>query len=228
VAFLEAGGDRDAALWWRSPIPPGRGLGFSGAARVAAAFAARSLAGDDPERARTEAFRVAAELEGHGDNAAASAYGGFVVVAEGTAVPVAVPRGLAVLTWSPASETSTDASRAALPETVTLDDAAFSIARSALWVAALTTGRTELLREASRDRVHQPTRLRARADTAEAVEAMLESPGVLAAWLSGSGPTAAALVDTSVTFDVMNIDMPPSVQGSWRRLEIDHHGVIET
>jgi homoserine kinase len=151
-----------------------------------------------------------------------------VVVVEGTAVPVAVPRGLAVLTWSPVSETSTDASRAALPETVTLGDAAFSIARTALWVAALTTGRLELLREASRDRVHQPTRLLARPDTAEVVEAMLGSPEVLAAWLSGSGPTVAALIDTSIRFDVTSLDLPRSVQGSWRRLEIDHRGVIET
>ena len=35
AAFVVAGGSADTGLWWRSPIPPGRGLGFSGAARVA-------------------------------------------------------------------------------------------------------------------------------------------------------------------------------------------------
>ncbi len=193
VSFVEAGGDPLSELWWRSPIPPGRGLGFSGAARVAGAFAARRLAGDAPRVARDSAFAIAEQLEGHGDNAAPSTYGGFVVVADGITVPMGMPTGLRVIAWSPASETSTDASRAALPSVVPAADAAFSVARAALWVAAVSQGRPELITEASRDRLHQPARLESRPDAAKVIEAFRATEGVFGAWLSGSGPTVAAL-----------------------------------
>ena len=81
-----------------------------------------------------------------------------------------------------------------LPDAVPLADAAFSIARAALWVAAIAQGDLGLLREASRDRVHQPGRLAARPDSASVLEHLLGDTAVLAAWLSGSGPTVAALV----------------------------------
>lgn len=228
VAFLEAGGDPHTSLWWRSPIPPGGGLGFSGAARVAGAFAARRGGGDGASVARQVAFTVAQQIEGHGDNAAASTYGGFVVVADSVVVPVEVPRGLSVLTWSPPASNSTVASRATLPQTVALGDAAFSTARTALWVAALSSGRTGLLGEASKDRLHQPTRLRANPAAAAVIEALADLPGVWAAWLSGSGPTVAALVDASVVTDLASIGLPEAHRGSLRLLEVDRSGVIET
>lgn len=228
VAFLEAGGDRQAFLWWRSPIPPGRGLGFSGAARVAGAFAARLGAGDDVSAARRAAFEVAQRLEGHGDNAAASTYGGFVVVADSTVVPVDVPRGVSVLTWSPPASTSTVASREGLPRTVAFDDAAFSTARAALWVAALAGGRTALLREACNDRLHQPTRLRANPAAAVVIEALADTAGVWAAWLSGSGPTVAALVDAKVVADPESVELPLEPRGALRLLEVNRSGAIET
>jgi homoserine kinase len=62
-------------------------------------------------------------------------------------------------------------------------------------VAAVASGDAALLREACQDRVHQPGRLGARPDVATALERCLAEPSVAAAWLSGSGPTVAALVD---------------------------------
>lgn len=202
VAFVEAGGDPRTDLWWRSPIPPGRGIGFSGAARVAGAYAALAGArGSGPvahESAVSAAFRVAARLEGHPDNAAASAFGGMTVAVGDTAlrvpVPVRVEEALRVVTWSPAEGTSTNSSRAQLGDTTPLPIAISSIGRSSLWVAAMASGRLDALREAARDELHQPTRLAVRPDTAAVLEACLEEPSVLAAWLSGSGPTVAALV----------------------------------
>src|SRR6188472_1668252 len=60
VAYRAAGGARE--LTWHSPIPPGRGLGFSGAARVAGATAGFVEAGADLGVARTKAFGLATEL----------------------------------------------------------------------------------------------------------------------------------------------------------------------
>ncbi len=198
VAFVAAGGDPEEPLWWRSPIPPGWGIGFSGAARVAGAFLAVVAEPVGRRDAVRAAFQVAARLEGHPDNAAASAFGGMTVAVGEEAIRVEMPGSLAgslrVVTWSPAKGTSTNSSRAHLDESTPLAVAASSIGRSALWVAAITSGRLEMLREACRDDLHQPARLAARPDSAAVLETLLNDDAVLAAWLSGSGPTVAALV----------------------------------
>ena len=87
IAFRRGGGD--GAVWLRCPIPSGRGMGFSGAVRVAGLVAAHAQRhGDDPERleaAMPSLLEVSSELEGHADNVAASLYGGMVATAGGYA-----------------------------------------------------------------------------------------------------------------------------------------------
>jgi homoserine kinase len=223
VAFVHAGGDPTQPLRWRSPIPPGRGLGFSGAARVAGAYLAVRRIGTGHADAVTTALSVAAELEGHADNAAASALGGFTVAAGERALSLAVPDGVELLVWWPESSTSTDASRRVLPDSVPLADTAFSIARAALWVAAIAQGELGMLREASRDHVHQPGRLAARPDSASVLEHLLGDTSVLAAWLSGSGPTVAALVPA--VMDTTELVGGLATVGRTRRLAVSPDGV---
>ena len=223
VAFVHAGGDPSQSLWWRSPIPPGRGLGFSGAARVAGAYLAARRSGSSAADGTATALSVAAELEGHADNAAASALGGFTVAAGEHAVSLAVPGGIELLVWWPESSTSTDASRRVLPDAVPLADAAFSIARSALWVAAIAQGDLSLLRAASEDRVHQPGRLAARPDTMAVLGHLLGDRAVLAAWLSGSGPTVATLVPAGADTVPLVAGLPSA--GRTRRLAVSPGGV---
>jgi len=77
VAFRAAGGT--GPLWVRSPIPMGRGLGFSGAARVAGLVAAhvqRCGPRLDLGDVGPGLLALATELEGHADNVAASLHGG--------------------------------------------------------------------------------------------------------------------------------------------------------
>ncbi|MDQ2679145.1 MAG: hypothetical protein M3Y51_10420, partial [Actinomycetota bacterium] len=226
IAFVAAGGDPDAALWWRSPIPPGRGLGFSGAARVAGAYLASRRTGAAHDTARTRAFQVATELEGHPDNAAASAFGGFTVAAGTTARSLAMPEGVSIVVWSPERSTSTDASRRVLADDVVLADAAWSLARSSLWVAAVATGDLSVLRVACEDRLHQPSRLAARPDAASTLDAFLASEGVLAAWLSGSGPTVAALVSAGSAEQLA--DGLAQSDGRTRVLDVAAAGVRES
>lgn len=230
AAFVAGGASPDAPLWWRSPIPPGRGLGFSGSARVAGAYLALRQGGGehrDHDAAVVAARRIATELEGHADNATASALGGITVAVDDVVVGLAVPQGLEVLVWWPDAATSTRQSRGALGDTVTLSDAAFSIGRAALWVAALSTGNRSALRTACEDRVHQPARLASRPDVAEALRVLLDRPEVLAAWLSGSGPTVAALVEATEGFGgeevaALTTGLPA---GRTRRLAIARRGV---
>ena len=82
--FREAGGSGCVAL--ASTIPPGRGLGFSGAARAAGLFAAAVRRGFDRRRETMCSLRRG--LEGHADNVAASIYGGVTVAVDGVVEPL--------------------------------------------------------------------------------------------------------------------------------------------
>jgi homoserine kinase len=190
---------------------------------VAGAFLAGLADGLDVDDAREGSFLVATRLEGHSDNAGASAHGGFVVTTPDHVVRLDVPPGLRALVWSPSSATSTDVSRRALPEQVSMATAAHSIAGAALWVAGVATGDLSVLRRACEDELHHPGRLRARPESTEVLEALLGSEGVLAAWLSGSGPTIAALLAPGADGEQLCAALGPA--GRCRVLEIADAGV---
>jgi homoserine kinase len=193
-AFRHGGGVGPIAV--RVRFPGGRGLGFSGAARVGGLVAACAQQGRSLREARPAILRAAGELEGHFDNAAASLFGGVVAVAGGRSVRIHIPRELAVVVWIPDRESPTPTARRLLPEQVSFEDAAFNVGRAALLVAALSAGEFGALRVATEDRLHQDRRLARAHDTRHAIDAALEA-GAFAAWLSGSGPSAAALVEPS-------------------------------
>ena len=222
IAFRQHGGDGE--LWVKSPIPMGRGMGYSGAVRVCGLVAAHTQRhGADPEMleaALAELLLVAAELEGHADNVAASLYGGVVATAGGRAVRVPMPFDPAMVMWVPGFVTSTDESRATLPSEVSMADAVFNIGRAALLVASLATGDLTALETATRDRLHSDRRLASSPSTRDAVDAMRRS-GALATWLSGSGPTAAAFVERGTSAPVL---ASVAGNGTARVLTIDTTG----
>ncbi|MEU6642073.1 homoserine kinase [Saccharomonospora sp. NPDC046836] len=182
-------------------IPHSRGLGSSAAAAVAGIAAGYALAGQPTDET---ALQLAAEFEGHADNAAASLFGGFVIAwgvgerfhAERLEPHAAIRPVVAV----PAQRSSTHETRGLLPERVPLTDAAFSAGRAALAVHAVTS-RPELLLTATEDRLHQDYRAPAYPDTMRLVRALREH-GV-AATVSGAGPTVLALTTTGI--------LPPEV-----------------
>jgi homoserine kinase len=171
-------------------IPHARGLGSSAAAIVAGVVAAYGLAGKEPDE---HALQLAAEFEGHADNAAASLYGGLVLAwSEGTryrAVRLEPHAALQPVVLVPAERSATHVTRGLLPATVPHTDAAFSAGRCALAVHALTA-RPDLLLPATEDRLHQDYRDSAWPDTMRMVRE-LRANGV-AAMVSGAGPTVFA------------------------------------
>ncbi|MEJ7800253.1 MAG: hypothetical protein WKF60_07025 [Ilumatobacter sp.] len=227
IAFRRAGGS--GPLWIRSPIPMGRGLGFSGAVRVGGASAAFVQidghgALDDPE-SRREILRISADLEHHADNAAASLHGGIVAVADDTVTSVPLAFDPAVVVWIPAvATTSTDRSRTSLSDTVARADAVFNLSRVAMFVAACASGDAAALRQATEDRLHQAERLGAVPASAAALGAGLAA-GAWAAWLSGSGPTVAMLCEPSRA-DELAAALPGA--GQTKVLRIDHEGATVT
>jgi homoserine kinase len=221
-AFRNAGGR--GPLCVRARFPGGRGLGYSAAARVAGLLAAHAQQGRGVRESRAETLRAATELEGHADNAAAALHGGVVAVAGRHVVRVPLARDLAVVVWVPSSETATASARRLLPDQVSFDDAVFNVGRTALLVAALAAGAVDAMRAATEDRLHQNRRLARVHDTRAAIDAMLHA-GAFAAWLSGSGPSAAAFVDRD---DAVRIAAALPDGGRALVLDIDDQGAVIT
>jgi homoserine kinase len=95
----------------------------------------------------------------------------------------------------PEIEMPTVQARAILPATYSRRDTVYNIQRAALLGAAFAAGRTDLLRSAMRDRIHQPYRAAFVPGLDEMIA--LERPDVYGIALSGAGPSVIALVRRS-------------------------------
>ncbi|MCE2763000.1 MAG: hypothetical protein LW627_00595 [Ilumatobacteraceae bacterium] len=198
VAFSAAGGRGE--VWFESSIPSGRGLGFSGAAIVAGTIIGlMSREGVAPtdgngfiEERRDEILDRAATIEGHPDNVAASLFGGVVAVADRTVVNIPVGFDARLVVWVPASSTSTSKSRGTLGDVVARSDAVFNMGRVLMLAEGLRLGDRRLLALGVQDRLHQETRFEA-APRSRAVRDAFVRNGAVVSWLSGSGPSVAAL-----------------------------------
>lgn len=218
----------EGRLWVRSPIPMGRGLGYSAAVRVGGlllACAQRAEPGTDVLMEHGhEVLAHATQLEGHADNAAPALLGGVVATTGERSISVPLQCDPAVVVWVPSFSTRTDQSRAKLSGTVSLADAVFNIGHAAYLVAALASGDVDALRHASEDRIHQPARFAASPGSQAAYETALAS-GAWCAWLSGSGPTVAAMCAVEVA-DQLAAAMRACADGAahTKVLRIDHGG----
>lgn len=184
------------SLSCRNVIPHARGLGSSAAAIVAGVAAGYELAGHPMREpaALDRALQIAASVEGHADNAAASLLGGLVIAwNEGErfrATRLEPHPELRPVALVPEVESSTHAARGLLPARIPHEDGVFAAGRAALAVHALTNA-PELLLSATEDRLHQDYRKSAWPGTAGLLR-RLRAAGVPAA-VSGAGPTVLAL-----------------------------------
>lgn len=204
-AFERLGGT--GPMWLRTNIPMARGLGFSGAVRVGAASLAVVQSGRVIHEAADEILSVTSELEGHGDNAAASLNGGVVAYVEGRAVPFVVGPVLgaaAVVAWVPDVTTSTERSRQELGDHVERIAAVHNIGRAVQFALAFAHDDPALLVDATADRLHQVSRLPGVPGAIDAMETATDA-GAWCAWLSGSGPTVAMLVPGELADDVVSV-----------------------
>ena len=176
-----------------SDIPMAAGLGSSAAATVAGLRVFERITGPMPDQVL---LGTATGCEGHADNAAPALFGGLTSVVEREGHEPLVlrwrwPEELQMVVATPAMRLPTAKARAALADVVPRRDAVFNLQRALAFVHALQHGEFEMLREAVRDRWHQP----ARAALVPLLDEVLDirDPDVLAAFLSGAGPSVALI-----------------------------------
>ena len=162
-------------------IPVGKGLGSSAAALIAGVVIAADLLNLDWQPARV--LDVAARIEGHPDNVAPCVLGSIVASAIDSgghvrAVRLEMHPAFSVAVVVPDFVVSTAAARRVLPERYSRDDTIFNVQRSALLIAAVTTGAAEAFPAALEDRLHQPYRFALVPGLEEITR--LRAPGLLA------------------------------------------------
>ena len=194
AAFARRGAEVPAvSVRVKRALPLRSGLGSSASAIVAGLRATELFL--EPHLSPAETLAIATALEGHPDNVAACLYGG-VTIASGLEAPIvrrlpAPP--LRAIALYPGGGTSTPGSRAALSARVPRADAVHNVGRAALLVYALMSGEYGLLREATRDQLHEEQRLE-KCDWCPGARAAAFRAGAVAMPVSGSGPTLVALV----------------------------------
>lgn len=177
-----------------SDIPMAAGLGSSAAATVAGLRLFERVTEPVEDHVL---LGVATMLEGHADNAAPALFGGLnSVLQTEQGDPVAMrwawPEDLQLVVATPAVGLETAKARAALADHVSRADAIFNLQRVLALVHALQHGEYDRIREAVRDRWHQPARAALVPLLGEVLA--LDDPEVLGAFLSGAGPSVAVLV----------------------------------
>jgi homoserine kinase len=199
-----------------SDIPMQSGLGSSAAATVAGLRLYDALAGGDVR----DLIQEGTAFEGHPDNIAAALLGGLAtgcVCDDGRVIAGSVPWPARVrfVAATPDIRVKTSDARQVLPEQISREDAIFNLQRVALLLQAVQFDRPELLREAIRDRWHQPYRAALVPGLADALA--LEHPDLVGVCLSGAGPTVVALVIGSIE------SIQDALTGIYSRLGVPCH-----
>ena len=218
-------------------IPITRGLGSSASAHLAAVVAANALC--DLQFTRERILETATSLEGHPDNVAPALYGGFVIAIQGdsgserdggTSTLVArsdFPEDWFVVAVTPDRELDTLKARAVLPGEIPYRDAVYNIQRSAFLAAQLTQHRKDGIREAMKDRLHQPYRSHLIPGLQEVLE-LERTDGLIGIALSGAGSTVVALADSHVReigVRIQEIFHRHDVRSELRVLKADNRGL---
>ena len=115
----------------------------------------------------------------------------------------------------PEHAVATTEARAALPESVPLNDAVFNVARASMLMLGLLSSDWELIAAGLQDRLHQPRRAHLYPRSAELLE---RAPGLgaLGATISGAGPSV--LVWTQFEHTGMVIEMLEREVREWARV----------
>jgi homoserine kinase len=187
--FFAASGAEPLPFSWKiaGEVPRSRGMGSSVTVRLGLLHGMNELAGRPLTADRL--FTLCAELEGHPDNAAPAAFGGFTVAGGAEVARFPVAPELRFVLLIPDFEVSTPAARKVLPEQLDRLAAVQSCVNACRITAAFAAQNYTLLRGAFADQLHQPFREKELIPFLSKVIAAGEQAGALGGFLSGSGST---------------------------------------
>jgi homoserine kinase len=191
--FFAAAGLEPFAFHWsiEGEVPESRGLGSSVTVRLGLLHGLNELNGRP--LSREQLFALCAQLEGHPDNAAPAAFGGFTVaIEENLPLRCDVASELRFVLLVPNFEISTPAARSVLPDSISHKAAAVTVANACRITAAFALQNYELLRHCFVDHLHQPYRAPLIPMLGRVIEAG-EKAGALGGFLSGSGSAICCL-----------------------------------
>ncbi|MBK5285741.1 MAG: homoserine kinase [Bacteroidia bacterium] len=188
-------------LFIEKNLPIGSGLGSSAASAVAAAMAVNKIAGEPFSKIELVAFAKEAERvacgSAHADNVAPSMLGGLVLI-RSTELPdiisLPVPDKLFYVVVHPHVEVLTSASRAILPQNVSLRTMVYQSANLGAFVSSLYTNDYKLMSRTLEDVIAEPVRKKLIPAFDEVKKAAMKN-GALGCSISGSGPSVFALFD---------------------------------
>jgi homoserine kinase len=205
-------------------VPRARGMGSSSAVVASVAGAALKAARDDAGAARV--FEIVAELEGHGDNAAAAVFGGFVAVADGGVKRLDLDPSIRIVVGIPDSPLRTVDARAALSGTVPRDVVCRSLSRLVFLIEGLRDANVEVLRHAAGDELHEAPRASLSPVTGEMIAAALRGGALHAGW-SGAGPAAIAFTTPETQGRVIGaMSGALGARGEVLTLDVDYDGLM--
>jgi homoserine kinase len=206
AAFFEASGIDPFGFDWviDGDVPRSRGLGSSVTVRLGILHGLNALAGAPLDA--VSIYRLCATLEGHPDNAAPAAFGGFTVARHDQSwQQFRVSDALTFVLLIPDFEVETPAARGVLPSMIPFADAVRSASNAAAIAAGFASQNYLSLRGCFADGLHQPYRSKL-IPRLDSVIGAAETAGAVGGWLSGSGSTIAALLvgDPSAVVDAMS------------------------
>lgn len=199
-------------------IPVARGLGSSSSVIVGALFAANELLGRPADVPAL--LSIACEIEGHPDNITPAIVGGLVISSQeedGSVVyrKLNWPEEWAITVCIPDFELSTDIARSVLPAEVPMQDAIFNAKRLALFVEAVHTKDSELMKMALQDRLHQPYRMKLVPGLNSIISNLRHFDNVFGCVLSGAGSSILIISEKNNLDKIRNI-----VKDTWAEQNI--------
>jgi len=192
-AFFSAAKKKAFPFAWSicGDVPRSRGMGSSVTVRLGLLHGLNALAGSPLDN--DALYRLCAKLEGHPDNAAPAAFGGFTVARPDFSYQrFKVSAKLKFVLLIPDYEVRTAAARRVVPKQLPYKDAVRSAANAAAIAAAFASGNYASLPGCFEDFLHQPYRAPLVPGLDKVIAAGVKA-GALGGWLSGSGSTVACL-----------------------------------
>jgi homoserine kinase len=212
----------------KTEIPFSRGLGSSSSAIIGAIKTFSLLY--EKELSHRDIFKIAYEFEPHPDNLVPALVGGFNVCLKDEEQTffntIDFPEELKIIAIIPDIKISTEEARKILPAKIDIKDAIYNIQRSNLLLSSLVLKRFELLKEAVKDKLHQPYR-KSLIPFYDNIEKIAYDRGAKAVFVSGSGSTIGIFAlenEEIIGKTCVEFLKSKGVDGTYKILSVDKEG----